>query len=111
MSDDWTHFLEFMQGCFRFFYDNLREGDGRHNQHIIWSDNCTQHSRLLGCSFGWVGCMWQVECNIFKIPLRQEEHGKGEYDGARACVKRALSREELKYEGGTMLKYAKIIVK
>ena len=40
----------------------------------------------------------------------EAEHGKGEYDGARACLKRALSREELKYEGGTILQYAKIIV-
>ena len=37
-------------------------------------------------------------------------HGKGEHDGAEACVKRALSREELKYEGGTILENAKIIV-
>ena len=31
-------------------------------------------------------------------------------DGARACVKRALSREELKYKGGTILENVETIV-
>jgi hypothetical protein len=33
----------------------------------------------------------------------EARHGKGEHDGAGACVKRALAREELKYEGGAEL--------
>ena len=37
-------------------------------------------------------------------------HRKGEHDGARACVKRALSREELKYEDGAILKNVETIV-
>ncbi|KAH9304182.1 hypothetical protein KI387_008586, partial [Taxus chinensis] len=37
-------------------------------------------------------------------------HGKGEHDGAGACVKRALTREELKYKDGAKLKDAKSIV-
>ena len=37
-------------------------------------------------------------------------HGKGENDDARECVKRALSREELKYEGGTILENIETIV-
>ena len=37
-------------------------------------------------------------------------HGKEEHDGARACVKRELSREELQYEGGAILQHAKTIV-
>lgn len=32
----WTHSLEFVQGDFGLFYDNLRERDVRYNQHIIW---------------------------------------------------------------------------
>lgn len=37
-------------------------------------------------------------------------HGKGEHDGARACVKRDLIREELKYKGGTILENVETIV-
>ncbi|KAH9325124.1 hypothetical protein KI387_005302, partial [Taxus chinensis] len=37
-------------------------------------------------------------------------HGKGEHDGAGACVKRALTREELKYKDGAKLIDVKSIV-
>lgn len=37
-------------------------------------------------------------------------HGKGEHDGVGVCVKRDLSREELKYEGGAILKNNETIV-
>ena len=37
-------------------------------------------------------------------------HGKGEHDGAGACIKRALAREELKYKDASILTDAKSIV-
>ena len=37
-------------------------------------------------------------------------HGKGEHNGVTTCVKKALSREELKYENGTILENAETIV-
>ncbi|KAH9296005.1 hypothetical protein KI387_039593, partial [Taxus chinensis] len=37
-------------------------------------------------------------------------HGKGEHDGAGACVKRALAREELKFKDGAKFTDAKNIV-
>ena len=37
-------------------------------------------------------------------------HGKEENDGVGACVKRALSREELKYKGDTILENVETIV-
>ena len=37
-------------------------------------------------------------------------HGKGEHDGAGACVKRALSREQLKFEEKAKFKNAHEIV-
>lgn len=40
----------------------------------------------------------------------EAEHGKGEHDGVGACVKRALAREELKYEGGANSTNATTIV-
>lgn len=35
ISDDQTHSSEFVQGCFRIFYHNLRERYETYNQHII----------------------------------------------------------------------------
>ena len=37
-------------------------------------------------------------------------HGKGEHDGASACIKRALDHEKLKYKDGSILIDAKSIV-
>ena len=37
-------------------------------------------------------------------------HGKGEHDGAGACIKRALAHEELKYKDGAILTYEKSII-
>ena len=37
-------------------------------------------------------------------------HGKGEHDGAGACIKRVLAHEELKYKDGAILIDAKSIV-
>lgn len=31
ISDDRTHLSEFVQGCFKFFYDSLRERNIRYN--------------------------------------------------------------------------------
>lgn len=41
INDDQSHSIEFVQGCFRVFYENLWERGERYNQHIIWSNNCT----------------------------------------------------------------------
>ena len=40
----------------------------------------------------------------------EARHGKREHDGVGACVKRALSREELKYESGAILQNAENFV-
>lgn len=38
------------------------------------------------------------------------KHGKGEHDGAGACIKSALAREELKYKDSVNLTDARSIV-
>ena len=40
----------------------------------------------------------------------EASHGKGENDGGGACIKRALTREELKYKDGAILIDAKSII-
>ena len=40
----------------------------------------------------------------------EASHGKGEHDGACTCIKRVLSREELKCKDEEILIYAKSII-
>ena len=42
MSNNKLHSLEFVQYCFKVFYDNLRERQIQITQHWIWSNNCTR---------------------------------------------------------------------
>ena len=44
------------------------------------------------------------------LNFKKASHGKGEHDGAGACIKRALAHEELKYKDGEILTNAKSIV-
>ena len=41
MSDNKLHSSEFVQYCFKIFYENLRKREIHITQHLIWSDNCT----------------------------------------------------------------------
>ena len=80
------------------------------DQHWIWSDGCAgqfKNARI----FQWlcslhkkykVPCMW----NYFETG-----HGKGEHDGAGACVKIALRKEKLKLSTIYTIQNAQSIVK
>ena len=78
-------------------------------QHWIWSDNCTgqfKNARM----FYWLSRTHR-QTNIQHVwSFFEAGHGKGEHDGAGSCVKRALSREQLKFEEKAKLKNAHEIV-
>ena len=38
ISDYGLHDLHYVQHCFLFFYDQIKEGDTQMDQHWIWSD-------------------------------------------------------------------------
>ena len=40
ISDDRSHSIEFVHGCFQLFYGDLVNMGISYRQHIIWSDNC-----------------------------------------------------------------------
>ena len=95
ISDDRCHDFHYVCHCFIMFYDHLKGRNIHMDWHWIWSDGCAsllKNARI----FQWlcslhknykVSHMW----NYFKTG-----HGKGEHDGAGACVKTTLRREELK---------------
>ena len=98
MSDDRSHSSKYVQHCFENFFEFLQEHDITMGRHLIWSDNCTgqfKNARM----FYWLSRM-HVERGVPHIwSFFEAGHGKGEHDGAGACVKRSLVKERLKISG------------
>ena len=89
ISDDRFHDFHYVRHCFIMFYDHLNGRDIQMDQHWIWSDGCAgqlKNARI----FQWLSSMHKN----YKVPHMwnyfETGHGKGEHDGARACVKTAL---------------------
>lgn len=98
MSDDRSHSSKYVQHFFDNFFEFLHEKDIAIDRHIIWSDNCTgqfKNARM----FYWLSRM-HVDRRIPHIWCFFEAgNGKGEHDGASACLKRALVKEQLRISG------------
>lgn len=102
ISDDHSHLIEFLQGCFQLYYGNLRERYIRYNQYVICLENCT--SQFKNARIFYRLSRMHVRIGVHHFwNFSEVGHGKGEHNGASACVKRVLAREELKYEGGAKL--------
>lgn len=78
-------------------------------QHIVWLDNYASKFNNSRMSY-WLSRMHKLTAIQHMWNFSEAGHEKGEHDGARACIKRALAREELKYKGNANLKDAKSIV-
>ena len=108
MSDDISHSHEFVQHCFKNYFDFLQEHEIAMDKHIIWSDNYIgqfKNDRI----FYWL-CRMHVERGVPHICcLFESGDGKGEQDGTSACVKRALVKEKLKILGVELLNACSIV--
>ena len=82
-----THFV---QHCIEFFfYDSLKSCKVKFNEHWIWSDGCAGQFKYSWSFFGL--CQLHKEMNIkHHWNFFETGHAKGEHDGARACIRRAL---------------------
>ena len=95
VSDDKTHDTLFVQHCFLQHWEWLKLQGLTFQRHWVWSDGCAGQfkgarpmyfvSRYPGLTGGCV-----MSWNFFGTG-----HGKGEWDGAGAVVKRALRTEQL----------------
>ena len=78
------------------------------DRHIIWSDNYTgqfKNARM----FNWL-CRMHLERWVPHIwSFFESGHGKREHDGAGACVKRALVKEQLKISAAELLDARSIV--
>ena len=79
----------------RIFFNFLHEHAISMDRHIIWSDNCT--GQFKNARMFYRLCRMHVERGVPHIwNFFESDHGKGEHDGAGACVKRALVKEDQK---------------
>ena len=86
ISDDRTHDTHYVQHCFDIIYDSLKTRGIVMNEHWIWSDGCAGQFKS-SRSFFWL-CRLQRKTNIkHHWNFFETGHGKGEHDGAGACVK------------------------
>ena len=78
------------------------------DRHIIWSHNCIGQFKNVRM-FYWL-CRMHVERGVPHIwSFFESDHGKGEHDGAGACVKRALIKEQLKISTTELLDARSIV--
>ena len=89
ISDDQTHDIHCMQHCFKLFYDRVIAMDIPFSHHLIWSYGCDGH--LKNASVIQCFCLLHIK---YKMPhvwnYFETSHGKGEHDGACACIKTTL---------------------
>lgn len=95
ISDDRSHSARFVQHCFHLHDAFLRERHITCTGRYIWSDGCGAQFKSAR-QFYWL-YRWHMETGVQCIwSYFETGHGKGEHDGAGACVKRALRRYQLR---------------
>ena len=95
ISDDRAHDTHFLQHCIEiFFYDSLKSRNVKFNEHWIWLDGCAGQFKYSRSFF----------CNFFETG-----HGKGEHDGAGACIKIALRRWKMNHSSRQFHSAAEIV--
>ena len=109
ISDDRCHDLFYVCHCFLMFYNHLKERNIQMDKHWIWSDGCTgqfKNARI----FQWL-CSLEKKYRVSHMwNYFESGHGKGEHDGAGACFKTNLHREELKLSTESTIRDAHSIV-
>ena len=77
-------------------------------RHWIWSDGCAGQFKNV-CVFQWL-CLSHIK---YKVPhiwnYFETGYGKGENDGAGACIKTSLRREEMNFTSACLRDVASIV--
>ena len=95
VSDDKSHDSAYVQHCLLLHWDWLEDSGFMFNEHWVYSDGCSGQFKCATAMYFVArypmltkGCM--MRWNYF-----ESAHGKGEWDGAGAIVKRALRPEQI----------------
>lgn len=88
----------FVQHCFKNFFEYLAIRGVKIEKHFVWSDGCA--SEFKSSRPFYALCRYHRNDNIPHVwSFFQSGHGKGEHDGVGACIKHALRKHQLNYEG------------
>ena len=94
INNDRTHETHFVQHCFDKIYDSLKGRGIKFNEHLIWSDGCIDQFKS-SRSFFWFCYLYKKTHIKHCWNFFETGHGKGEHDGAAACIKWALWRYQM----------------
>ena len=84
----------FVQHFFGKIYDSLKIRGIKFNEHWIWSNGCASQFKSSRSCF--LLCQLHMKTYIKNCwNLFETGHGKGEHDGAWACIKRELRRYQM----------------
>ena len=108
VNDDREHDTLFVQHCFGLIYDSFKKNGVSFKEHWIWSDGCAGQFKSAR-SFYWLSCLHKETRIRHTWSFFETGHGKGEHDGAGACVKRALRRYQMSHSA-SRLKCSKEVV-
>ena len=97
ISDDRSHSAEFVQYCFGHHDEFLHDHHLTVTQRWIWSDGCGAQFKSAR-QFLWLWRWHRATAVPILWNFFETGHGKGEHDGAGACVKRALRRYQLQHD-------------
>ena len=116
ISDDRKHDNLFVQWCFKLHWDYLKAKGQFIKRHIVWSDGCASQFKGARSWFHIARNPSLTKCNEVPGGVQMvwhywgTGHGKGPHDGAGACVKQALRKEQLKAQDGVILQNAHDVV-
>lgn len=95
ISDDKSHDSAFVQHCLLLHWDWVQDANLDIQEHWVYSDGCSSQFKCATAMYFVArypsltgGCL--MRWNFF-----ESAHGKGEWDGAGAVVKRALRAEQI----------------
>lgn len=97
ISDDRSHSAHFVQHCFHHHDRWMLDHGITCTQRWIWSDGCGAQFKSAR-QFYWF-YTWHCRTGVQVLwSFFETGHGKGEHDGAGACIKRALRRHQLRHD-------------
>ena len=86
VSDYHEHDTLFVQHYFGLIYDSYKKNGVSFTEHWIWSDGCAGQFKSAR-SFYWLSHIHKETEIRHTWSFFETGHGKGEHDGASACVK------------------------